>query len=193
VLLVSESVLGRVASAALERALAAWGGRLVPDTRLEELRQRLRRLQGDETAAGGTDAAGAAAAVATVYSLEFPEREALRVQCVDGRLRVLLRFRVVPRAGLPSDWLQVRVDLRGEVRGAGLWRVLVAGVDVSGGSEGWLSLVGGVLRGLEGQQVGAELPREYPLDWLPGGSLYLRQVESAGGRLRLSGVLKQQQ
>lgn len=193
VLLVSESVLGRVAGAALERALAAWGGRLVPDTRLEELRQRLRRLQGDEAAAGGTDAAGAAAAVATVYSLEFPEREALRVQCVDGRLRVLLRFRVVPRAGLPSDWLQVRVDLRGEVRGAGLWRVLVAGVDVSGGSEGWLSLVGGVLRGLEGQQVGAELPREYPLDWLPGGSLYLRQVESAGGRLRLSGVLKQQQ
>lgn len=193
VLLVSESVLGRAANAALEQALAAWGGRIVPDTRLEELRQRMRRLQGAGSEVEGTAVAGAAAAAATLYSLEFAEGEALRVQCVDGVLRVLLRVRVVPRAGAPSDWLQVRLDLRGEVRGAGVWRVLVSAVEVSGGTEGWLALVGGVVRGLEGQQVGGEQPREYALEWLPGGRLYLRQVESAGGRLRLSGVLQQQQ
>jgi hypothetical protein len=46
---------------------------------------------------------------------------------------------------------------------------------------------------LSGRQVGLEQPREYRLSGFPDVFLYLRQIESGGGVLRVSGVLRQRQ
>ncbi|MFM7924641.1 MAG: hypothetical protein ACKPJJ_30835, partial [Planctomycetaceae bacterium] len=69
----------------------------------------------------------------------------------------------------------------------------VSGVEVSGGSDGWQRLLRGVLEELSGRQVGLEQPREYRLSGFPDVFLYLRQIESGGGVLRVSGVLRQRQ
>lgn len=183
---VSQSALGAVCNAVLDRELERSGGRIITDRQLQGLRRRLQSGAEDvPVGAGDPDAA--------LYSLEFTERGAAGVECVGGVLKLTLRLRIVPRAGLPSDWMLVVLNLQGEICGAGLWRVRVSAVDVSGGSEGWQQLVRGVLQELAGQQVGPEQPREYPLSAFPGGFLYLRQVESGGGVLRLSGVLRQRQ
>lgn len=183
---VSQSALGAICNAVLDRQLERSGGRIITDRQLQGLRRRLQSAAAEVPGgAGDSDAA--------LYSMEFTEREAVGVECVGGVLKLTLRLRIVPRAGQPSDWMLVGLNLQGEICGAGLWRVRVSDVEVSGGSEGWQQLVRGVLQELVGQQVGPEQPREYPLSAFPGGSLYLRQVESGGGVLRLSGVLRQRQ
>lgn len=194
-LCVSQSALGAVLNAVLDRELERSGGRVMTDSRLQGFR---RVLQSSLSPPGAGEAVGESAGEsgdlgATLYSVEFAERESVVVDCTGGVLKVQLRLRIVPRAGLPSDWMLVGLSLRGEICGEGLWRVRVSGVEVSGGSDGWQRLLRGVLEELSGRQVGLEQPREYRLSGFPDVFLYLRQIESGGGVLRVSGVLRQRQ
>jgi len=193
---VSQSALSAILNAVLDRELEGSGGRVMTDRRLQGFR---RVLQSSLPPPGPGEAVGESVGKsrdlgdlgATLYSVEFAERESVVVECAGGVLKVQLRLRIVPRVGLPSDWMLVGLSMRGEICGAGLWKVRVSGVEVSGGSDGWQQLSRGLLEELSGRQVGLEQPREYRLSGFPDVFLYLRQIESGGGILRVSGVLRQ--
>ena len=188
VLVISEAALSALGNKFLERFLMKSGSRVLTDTALQG-------VLGESGVGGASTAAvvgvGGAATEAVLYSVEFPQAEVVDVECAAGVIGVQLRFRVLPRVGQPSDELQLRVELRGEIVESGFWRVVVSGVDVSGSGTAWTNLVKGALQSFVGRSVLSDQPREILPAWLPRGRVRLQQVESAAGQLRLSLVVRQ--
>jgi len=73
--------------------------------------------------------------VATLFTLEFASENPVQIQFVDGDVRVITTFQVVPKLGPPSGWLRARFNLHGQRLPGNSWAVAIRSVEV-GSADG---------------------------------------------------------
>lgn len=127
-----------------------------------------------------------------LFSLQFAKDRPLEVLFERGRIAVVLRFRVLPKIGDPSDMHRLTLSLKGADAGQGRFAIRIADVDVeSENSAEPESAMTGIIRTQTREmllnQPPTLVPRLASLKRETGLSdLQLRQIRSRDGVLRIS-------
>ncbi len=75
-----------------------------------------------------TSAVQAADREPTIFSVQLAARQPLQLQFLDGTVRIVTTFQIVPRHGVSSGWQMTETTLRGAGLDAGDWTIDVGGV-----------------------------------------------------------------
>ncbi len=159
--------------------------------------QSLQNLDADGILVGGQLKLPAAvqeslSSPAILFSLQFAEDRPLEVLFDRARIAVVLRFRVLPKIGEPSDMHRLTLTLRGADGGQGRFAIRIADVEVE--SENTASPASSITEIIRAQtremllnQPPTLLPRLASLKQETGLSdLQLREIRARDGVLRAS-------
>lgn len=81
------------------------------------------------------EVASADSTVATLFTLEFASENPVQIQFVNGDVRFITTFQVIPKLGPPSGWLRASFNLHGKRLPENNWAVAIRSVDV-GSADG---------------------------------------------------------
>ncbi|MEZ6061052.1 MAG: hypothetical protein R3C19_11870 [Planctomycetaceae bacterium] len=129
----------------------------------------------------------------TIFSVQLADSRPVQVELRDGRLTLVLTFRVVPKSANASDPVRLRIPLQGVNGGSGEWAIRIEPASVSPTVDGAQAAMWSQLVQTQAEQIlrnvpAVTLPRRMDfssvISNLPMLDVY--RIQSHGGQLRAS-------
>ena len=109
-------------------------GKHIPDATLSRIRSALQQAKtgdlSDLIQLTQQQAKSVSQDLPTLFSLEFDSRAPADVQCREGQLHLIFRFRIHPKIGQVSGWMTAKIALMGRRLSQESWTVAVTTVDI---------------------------------------------------------------